>query len=336
MAEEVRRLPTGDADRGGLRRSGRRRRWYRPAVSGGAADLPELYVQARQVTDVAECSFYHSMDIPGVGPVEGPWDLRPGVDAYLGHVDLAGKRVLELGTADGYLSFHMERQGAEVVSFDLSETDSWDVVPYARTGQGEVSHTALGPEGSGRHDGARIDTVGEPPSWVTASDGAAGSHMRKLNNAYWLAHRAFGSGARLVHGNIYAVPPELGPVDVSVFGAVLLHTRDPFSALVPALRLTRQTVVVTEALGLLHMPNALRRFRELLPAPMRRPLMRFVPDWRTSSHPDGWWRLTPEIVQAFLGVLGFERSRVSTHKQLFGGRAKQLFTVVGHRTVGGP
>lgn len=282
-------------------------------MSGGAA-LPDLYVEPREVTDLGECSFYHTMDIPGVGPVKGPWDLRPGVDAYLGRIDLAAKRVLELGTADGYLTFHMERQGAEVVSFDLSETDSWDVVPYART----------------RHGG------GSAPSWVTAGDGAAGSHMRRLNSAYWLAHRAFGSGARLVHGNIYSVPPELGPVDISVFGAVLLHTRDPFSALVPALRLTRHTVVVTEALGLLHMPNVLRRLRELLPAPLRRPLMRFVPDWRTSSQPDGWWRLTPEIVQAFLGVLGFERSRVSTHKQLFLGRPKQLFTVVGHRTVGGP
>jgi len=37
-----------------------------------------------------------------VGPVEGAWDLRPGVDAYLGGVDVRGQRVVELGTADGY------------------------------------------------------------------------------------------------------------------------------------------------------------------------------------------------------------------------------------------
>jgi hypothetical protein len=279
---------------------------------GGNADLSELYAEPREITDIGECSFYHSMDIPGVGPVEGPWDLRPAVDAYLGRVDIARKRVLELGTADGYLTFHMEQQGAEVVSYDLSETDSWDVVPFARASNAE------------------------PPSWVPDGGVEPGSSMRKLHNAYWLAHRAFKSQARLALGDVYSVPAELGPVDVSVFGAVLLHTRDPFAALVPSVNLTRETVVVTDALGRLHLPKLVRSVRSLLPSPFRRPLMRFVPDWRARTQPDGWWRLTPEIVQAFLGVLGFEQSEVSTHKQLFGGKPKQLFTVVAHRTVPSP
>ena len=275
-----------------------------------------LYAAPRQVNSLSECTFYHSMDIPGFGPVEGPWDLRPNVGAYLGGVDVRGRRVLELGTADGYLTFQLERQGAEVVSYDLSEHDRWDVVPYAR-----LVHAA---------------SLGASPSWVVDADDDHRRTMRELNNAYWLAHRAHRSAARLVLGNIYSVPAEIGTVDISVFGALLLHTRDPFGALVPALRLTRETVVVTEALGLLHLPNVLRRARELLPRELRRPLMRFMPDWRSGAHPDGWWRLTPEIVQEFLGVLGFERTAVSMHTQLFNGRAKRLFTVVGHRTVGGP
>lgn len=299
-------------------------------MATGIGDATRLYAAPREVDDPAECSFYHTMDVPGLGLMEGPWDLRPGVDAYLGRVDVSGKRVLELGTADGYLSFHMERMGAEVVSHDLSESDRWDVVPYARLARGRGSSAGPEPRSAGGED------LSEAPSWIVGSDAELRSTMRRLNNAYWLAHRAFGSTARLVHGDIYSVPPQLGPVDVSVFGAILLHTRDPFGALVSALELTRETVVVTEALGALHLPKAVRRVRELLPAQLRRPLMRFVPDWRTSTGPDGWWRLTPEIVQAFVGVLGFERSEVSTHTQLFNGRTKRLFTVVGHRTVGGP
>jgi hypothetical protein len=240
--------------------------------------------------------------------VEGQWDLRPALEDYLGRVDFAGRRVLELGTADGYLTFAMEARGAEVVSHDLSPDHSWDVVPYAR-----------------RHDG-------EPPSWAGA--GGEGEAMARLNNAWWLCHRAFGSRARLVTGTVYDVPVAIGPVDVSVFGALLLHTRDPFGALVSAARLTRETVVVTDALGLVHFPAALRVVRARLPRQLRRPLMRFMPDARRAQDVDGWWRLTPEIVAAFLGVLGFERCEVSTHRQLYRGRPKRMFTVVGTRTGG--
>ena len=79
-----------------------------------------VYAEPRTVTDLEECYFYHSMEIPGYGLVEGPWDLRGGVDDYLGNVDLNGKRVLEVGTASGFLCFTMEGRGADVVAYDLS------------------------------------------------------------------------------------------------------------------------------------------------------------------------------------------------------------------------
>ena len=87
-----------------------------------------VYAEPRTVTDLEECYFYHSMEIPGYGLVEGPWDLRGGVDDYLGGVDLRDKRVLEIGTASGFLCFTMEGRGAEVVASDLSDDHSWDVI----------------------------------------------------------------------------------------------------------------------------------------------------------------------------------------------------------------
>ncbi|MEE9185219.1 MAG: hypothetical protein V3U39_12205, partial [Acidimicrobiia bacterium] len=85
----------------------------------GVLDL-NVFALPREVTDINECYFYHSMDIPRHGAVDGEWDLREGVTEYLGGVDFAGKRVLEVGTASGFLCFHMESQGAEVVAYDLS------------------------------------------------------------------------------------------------------------------------------------------------------------------------------------------------------------------------
>ena len=71
------------------------------------------YAEPRTVTSLDDCYFYHTVEIPGHSVVTGEWDLRPGLDAYLGHFDFAGKRVLDVGAASGILSFHVERQGAE-------------------------------------------------------------------------------------------------------------------------------------------------------------------------------------------------------------------------------
>lgn len=271
-----------------------------------------VYASPRVVADVGSCDFYHTMDIPGHGRVEGQWDLREGLTSYLGGVPLSGQRVLELGTADGYIAFEMERQGAEVVSYDLSEDYHWDVVPYARRSDDPARR---------RDDGY----------WV-GSDDRFKEGIRRLNNAYWLCHRAHGSTARMVYGTIYDVPAEIGDVDIVTCGAVLLHTRDPFGALASPLRLARKTVIVTEARDRLSLPPLLRRARHVLPYRLRRPAMRFIPDWRTARDPDGWWSLSPELIVAFLGVLGFEQTEITYHSQPYRGRRRPMFTVVGHRT----
>lgn len=275
----------------------------------GVAAAPKV------VSDLEKCIFYHTMDVPGYGLVEGQWDLRGGEDSYLGGMALDGKRVLELGTADGFLTFHMERQGAEVVSYDLSPEFSWDVVPYARGV--DTSRRTRRAEGG----------------WVAVRE-TFRDRISRLNNAYWLSHRAYRSAATMVYGNVYAIPEEVGEVDVTTFGSLLLHTRDPFGALASALRLTRETVIVTEARGRLHLPTSLEWAKKLVPSRVWQPGMRFLPEWRGSERADGWWRLSPEIVAAFLGVLGFEDTKVTYHNQLYKGRRHPMFTVVGHRTVG--
>ena len=72
----------------------------------------DVYAAPRTVTDLNDCNFYHTMDVPGVGRVTGEWDLRAGAREYLGGVPFAGKRVFEMGLASGFLSFFMKREGA--------------------------------------------------------------------------------------------------------------------------------------------------------------------------------------------------------------------------------
>jgi Methyltransferase domain len=289
---------------------------YDPAPPPGRMSSSQIYAEPRVVTDMSECLFYHTMELPGYGTVEGLFDLRAGAREYLGGIDLAGKRVLEIGTANGFLCFHMERCGAEVVAYDLSDAERWDFVPFA----------------DGRAAGA------EREHWANGD---------KLRNAYWLAHRLYGSRARVVYGTVYDVPAAIGPVDVTTFGCVLLHLRDPVRALERALALTREQVVVTELLtgwlrplAKLWSPAPVRRavpewstlLRALSRLQSRNPVL--LPDARRGGPTETWWALSPRLVRRLLGILGFERTRLTFHFQRHLGRPTPMFTVVGERTRG--
>ncbi len=269
-----------------------------------------IYATPKLVTDINECRFYHSMDIPGYGFVKGIFDLRQGVDKYLGNVDFNGKRVLEMGTASGFLCFHMERRGADVVAYDLSEVaydqsenSIWDIVPL---------YTC------------------DYEQYIKERREVA----RGLNNAFWFGHKAFNSSAKMVYGSVYTIPREIGMVDVSTFGGILLHVRDPFLALQNALRLTKETVIITNGLrgpleGILdklHFPVKLRDS-------FHSPRMTFYPTTDKPERVDTWWSLSPRILIRMIAVLGFEDTTVNYHWQIFGnGKKVRLYTIVGRRT----
>jgi SAM-dependent methyltransferase len=262
------------------------------------------YAEPRPAPGVDDCVFYHTMDLPGVGLVRGPWDLRQAPGDYLGGVDFHGKRALDIGTASGFLCFEMERRGAEVVGYDLSpDTESWDMVAFG----------------------------GRPDPTLSAE---RTSGMGRINNSWWLAHQALGSQAKVVYGSVYDMPESIGPVDVAVFGAILLHLRDPFRAMERALALTGETVVITEpagraarAFGYLPRAAALR-----LASSSRLPAnLGFLPDPRVGIPYETWWRLTPWAVARMVQVLGFDVTRVAFHDQVYLDKPCRMYTVVGHR-----
>lgn len=249
--------------------------------------MSDIYAQPRVVTNLSQCVFYHTADIPGYGHVEGYWDLRGREREYLGEVDFAGKRVLEVGTASGYLCFWMEQQGANVVAYDLSaDSKDWDIVPFARFNL--QSHAENWRKGIGQ-----------------------------INDGFWLTHAAKKSKAKVVYGSVYEIPLEIGPVDIATFGSILLHLRDPFQALYKASILTRERIIVTD----------------LKPRWYYQAAMHFQPDRKKTEPKETWWSLPPKLIVAFLGVLGFEDTKITYHKQLSQWGKARFYTVVGRRTV---
>jgi SAM-dependent methyltransferase len=164
------------------------------------------------------CHFYHHMDLPGVGEVGSGWDLRDTVDDYLGRIDFQGKRVLDVGTASGFLTFAMEARGAEVVSFDMAEPQHWNVVPY-------------------RDPRFETERIAESTDFMNQA----------VRYSYWFAHKRMKSKARVFYGDLYSGLPEgLGSFDIAVLGMILPHLRDPFQALYSVSRLRPETIVVTQ------------------------------------------------------------------------------------------
>src|SRR5262245_27409166 len=109
------------------------------------------------------------MELPGIGLVEGSWDHRETIDDYLGSVPVNGRRVLDVGPANGFFSFEMERRGAEVTALDLGVDSDWDAVPHPYLDKASVrAHLR--------------------------------ENVRRVENAFWFAHQKLESRVRLLHG----------------------------------------------------------------------------------------------------------------------------------------
>jgi SAM-dependent methyltransferase len=175
----------------------------------------------QDVQDVSECQFYHSMEIPGMGTIAGNWNLIGRLDDYIGRVEVKGRRVLDVGSASGFLSFEMEKRGAEVVSFDVGSAKNMCRLPF---------------------ENSLYST--NRPQWEQETN----QNIDKLRRSYWFAHQKLRSRARVFYGDIYDLPDALGSFDVVVVGMILGHLSDPVSALGSVSRRCTDRLVITEGM----------------------------------------------------------------------------------------
>lgn len=196
-------------------------RFYEAAMSGGTFDgqLADTFQSAlrRSFAGVRreECDWYHTMDFGQGDVVRGVWDLRGRERSYLGFVDVSGQRVLEIGPATGHLTHHMEKQGGDIVAFDVTPGGATDIIP-------QVGHDL------DAHHRLNI------------------AYAERVRNSWWYGHSKFESRSKAVYGDIYALPKDLGRFDVSLLASVLLHVANPFRVLEQTATITDRAVVVTE------------------------------------------------------------------------------------------
>ncbi|MGI8945720.1 MAG: class I SAM-dependent methyltransferase [Thermoleophilaceae bacterium] len=159
-----------------------------PAATGESKEDAPAGLRDR----VAELApWYHTLDLGGGVLTEGMFDLRPYVDRY-GLGEVAGLRVLDVGTFDGFWAFELERRGARVTSLDLDS----------------------------------IQQLDWPPRLRPAGDGPRGQTFRLAHEALGSSVERVGCSI------YEATPDRLGGTFDLVFcGSVLIHLRDPMLAL---------------------------------------------------------------------------------------------------------
>src|SRR4051812_7955726 len=160
---------------------------------------------------IAKESWYHTIELPDGVVTDGRFDHRPLVPYYGLPADMTGMRALDVGTADGFWAFEMERRGADVVALELPRMRDRDFPAMAK-----------------QYIGAERDA---PPG-----------------HRFELARRALGSSVELVRARVYDLDPaSLGTFDFVHVGDVLLHLRDPVGGLAAIRSVTSGVAHIADA-----------------------------------------------------------------------------------------
>jgi len=171
-------------------------------------------VRGDLAADLAKHDFwYHTIELPGGIRTPGLFDMPRALSHVRLPDSLSGKRCLDMGTAEGFWAFEMERRGAsEVVAMDLGE---WSLVDW-------------------------------PPAYGPPHRG----EMEVLPR-FKLAHEALGSSVEWVAGSVYDLSPEIhGEFDFVFLGSLLVHLRDPVRALSALRTVLRGELLVNDVISL--------------------------------------------------------------------------------------
>ncbi|MBW6397764.1 class I SAM-dependent methyltransferase [Roseomonas sp. HJA6] len=176
-----------------------------PEEAGAAADLRRR---------IATLPWYHVIDLGHGVVTPGIFDHRPVLPRYPLPDSLAGQRVLDIGTFDGFWAFEFEKRGAaEVVALDIATFSEADFPPPAR---------------------ARM---------------APAALAEKTGRGFAIAHDVLGSHVERRTGSVYRLDPaEWGRFDLVNLGNVLVHLRDPALALQCIRPLVRGRLMITETI----------------------------------------------------------------------------------------
>jgi 2-polyprenyl-3-methyl-5-hydroxy-6-metoxy-1,4-benzoquinol methylase len=164
-----------------------------------------------------DCYFYHTMTYPDGQTVVGTWTI-PDFANYIGGYDLAGKTVLDVGTASGFLTFNAEKRGARVTAIDLPNMTEQRQVPFSA---GEAYRNS--------------------DAWCETTER---SMLMPMKNSWWYSWHRLGSKAEVSYRPMDTLPKWGRIFDVVVAGAIVEHIADPISAIGYWSKVAREAIII--------------------------------------------------------------------------------------------
>jgi 2-polyprenyl-3-methyl-5-hydroxy-6-metoxy-1,4-benzoquinol methylase len=167
--------------------------------------------------DKSACVFYHAMTYPGGESVDGAWDIRGLFDKYIGHYPIAGKTLLDVGTAGGFLAFEAEKAGAKVTALDALCASEFDRIPRKGSLYGTDRRA---------HDA-------QTEAWFT-----------QLKNGFWYSWHRYHSDVEMVYAPLARLPYWERQFDIVLAGAILEHLANPVGVIGNLARLAKEAVII--------------------------------------------------------------------------------------------
>jgi SAM-dependent methyltransferase len=162
--------------------------------------------------------FYHSFLLNEGEVIYGDWDISEDFFGYIGNTDLLGKRVLDVGTASGFLAFSAEERGAsDVVAIDIPSLAAENRVPFKDF---EYSQNKI--------------------AWANKY----APYIARARKGFWYVWHKKKSKVRVSYCTIEDLLSVEEQFDIVLAGAIIEHLADPISALGAFCRLAKETVVV--------------------------------------------------------------------------------------------
>lgn len=149
--------------------------------------------------------------------VIGAWDIRGLFGQYIGDYPLAGKTVLDVGTASGFLAFEAEKTGALVTALEHRDVSEFQRIPFVS---------------SSFHR--------DRMAWISYLNG----RYRMMKNGFWYAHRKYSSKVEVIYESISSLPRWGRKFDVVIAGAIIEHISDPVPAIGNMAMLANDAIVI--------------------------------------------------------------------------------------------
>lgn len=202
--------------------------------------------------EVERYQWYHTLDFGNGVVTEAMFDHRPVLNRYPVPADLSGRRCLDVGTMDGFWAFEMERRGAAAVTaIDLDDPMALD--------------------------------------WPTSLSNADKTLDETKAERFALAQRMLGSNAERVTMSVYDLSPELGSFEFVFCGDLLVHLKDPVTAVERIRSVCSDSAVIVNTIKRF-------RFRERRPTAELDGVEQFV-----------WWQTNLAGLARIVRAAGFDR-----------------------------